>query len=128
YTFVGKDQGDELTKVENLINMVVPQAKVESFEPRPPPADWTEHKPGDLPAGVGPGKPVINRFQRAWGSVPNSQSQQPAPGGQAAGDGGGTTPPPAAANHPPTEQPVVLKAPPRTIGSKIPINRRHKRR
>ena len=46
FTFVGKEQGDELTKVENLINMVIPQATVEGFEPNPPPADWTEQKPG----------------------------------------------------------------------------------
>src|SRR5205814_6089477 len=46
FTFVQRDQGDELTKVEALINMVVPQATIEGFEPRPAPSDWTEHKPG----------------------------------------------------------------------------------
>src|SRR5204863_2032849 len=35
FTFVTKDQGDELTRVENLINMVVPLATVEGFEARP---------------------------------------------------------------------------------------------
>ena len=37
FTFVSRDQGDELTKVENLINMVIPQATLEGFEPDPPP-------------------------------------------------------------------------------------------
>jgi ATP-dependent RNA helicase DeaD len=48
FTLVTKEQGDELTKVENLINMVIPVAKVEGFEPRPTPDDWTEGKPGDF--------------------------------------------------------------------------------
>src|SRR5437588_5161257 len=46
FTFVSREQGDELTKVEALINMVIPQAKVEGFEPSPTPADWTDAKPG----------------------------------------------------------------------------------
>ena len=59
------DQGDELTKVENLINMVIPQAKLEGFEPRPTPADWTEGKPGAyVPSGEA--KPIVNRFERAY--------------------------------------------------------------
>lgn len=102
FTFIGSDQGDELTKIENLINMVIPQALVEGFEPSPPPADWTVDKP--VYGSGEPAKPVISRFSRPYGSV----------GAAAAGV-------PAAA-----EQPVAL--PPRTIGSKIPINRRHKRR
>jgi len=36
YTFVTKEQGYELTRIENMINMVVPQDKVEGFEGRPP--------------------------------------------------------------------------------------------
>ena len=32
-TFVQRDQGEELTKVENLINMVIPPATLEGFEP-----------------------------------------------------------------------------------------------
>jgi ATP-dependent RNA helicase DeaD len=97
FTFVTKEQGEELTKVESLINMVIPQATVEGFEPSPPPADWTDEKPT---YGSGePAKPVISRFERPYGS--NTAA-------------------------PPSGTPVVL--PPRTIGSKIPINRRHKRR
>jgi superfamily II DNA/RNA helicase len=103
FTFIQKDQGDELTKIENLINMVIPVAKVEGFEPRPPPADWTEGKPGGYQPS-GDAKPVVNRFERAY---------SPSAGGSAS----------------PSSTPVTLPtAPPRTIGSKIPINRRHKRR
>src|SRR5947208_11744470 len=48
FTFVMKEQGDELTKVESLINMVIPQATLEGFEARPTPSDWTEGKPGEM--------------------------------------------------------------------------------
>jgi superfamily II DNA/RNA helicase len=100
FTFVGKDQGDELTKVENLINMVVPLATIEGFEPSPPPADWTDAKPMFPGADQAP-KPIVNRFERPFASTSTSS-------------GGGA--------------PVTLPVPTRTIGSKIPINRRHKRR
>ncbi|MGB7160953.1 MAG: DEAD/DEAH box helicase [Tepidisphaeraceae bacterium] len=102
FTFVMPDQGDELTKIENLINMQIQQAVVEGFEARPTPADWTEGKPGAGP--VVASKPIVNRFERPYGA---------------------TTAPSAPTNGP---APVTLTAPPRTIGSKIPINRRHKRR
>ena len=100
FTLVSKDQGDELTKVESLINMVVPQALMEGFEPNPPPADWTTEKPGAGPSA--PSAPVTSRFDRPYSStgVPSGASGQT----------------------------VVLPAPPRTLGSKIPITRRHKRR
>ncbi|HEY2589721.1 MAG TPA: DEAD/DEAH box helicase [Tepidisphaeraceae bacterium] len=107
FTFVGKDQGDELTKVESLINMVVPQATMEGFEPKPPPADWTAEKPGMGPSA--PSAPITSRFERPYS--PSS--------GAGTGTGAGTTT---------GEQPVVIQAPPRTLGSKIPITRRHKRR
>jgi ATP-dependent RNA helicase DeaD len=109
FTLVTKEQGDELTKVENLINMVIPVAKIEGFEPRPTPDDWTEGKPGDYQP-TGNAKPIVNRFERAFGS---NTSVNPAPINP-----DGTTP--AAA--------PVKALPPRTIGSKIPVNRRHKRR
>jgi superfamily II DNA/RNA helicase len=101
YTFVSRDQGDELTKVESLINMVVPVATLEGFTPNPPPADWTTEKPGFTPST--PSAPVTSRFDRPYSST-------------------GAQTPVA------TGQPVVLQAPPRTLGSKIPITRRHKRR
>jgi hypothetical protein len=104
FTFVQKDQGDELTKIENLINMVIPLAQVEGFVARPPPADWTDTKPGAF-VPSGDRKPVVTRFERAY-----------SPSG---GAGGGSQS---------SQQPVTLQGPPRTIGSKIPINRRHKRR
>lgn len=108
FTLVARDQGEELTRIENLINMVIPQAVLEGFEPRPAPADWTEHKPGEMPvAAAGPAKPVLSRFERPYSPGGGS------PGGGASGG--------EAAE-------VVVSLPPRTIGSKIPINRRHRRR
>jgi superfamily II DNA/RNA helicase len=101
FTFVAKDQGGELTKVESLINMVIPLATLEGYEPSSPPADWTEARPG--PSSE-PAKPVPSRFERPYSPSGN------------AGASSGTE----------TVAPVAL--PPRTIGSKIPINRRHKRR
>ena len=103
FTLVTPQQGEELTKVESLINMVIPLARVEGFEPRAAPSDWTVDKPGQGPAT--PSTPVVSRLQRAYGAAPTGVTS------------GGTP-----------STPVTLTAPPRTIGSKIPINRRHKRR
>jgi ATP-dependent RNA helicase DeaD len=86
FTFVTPEQGEELTKVENLINMLIPKANIETFTPTPPPRDWTDLPPGQY---------------------------QPAPA-------------PVAAPDPHPE--VTLKPRPLTIGSKIPISKRHKRR
>jgi ATP-dependent RNA helicase DeaD len=97
FTFIGKDQGDELTKVENLINMIIPVTTVEGFEARPTPDDWTDTKPGEV---VVASKPIVNRFERAYGAS-----------SAAAAEGAPAAP-----------------IPPRTLGSKIPVNRRHKRR
>jgi ATP-dependent RNA helicase DeaD len=108
FTFVQRDQGDELTKVEALINMVVPVATLVVFEPSPTPADWKEFKPGFEPSA--PAKPVVSRFERPYGSTATVSS--PA----AAGASGAT------------ESPAPIALPRRTIGSKIPITRRHKRR
>ena len=52
FMFVSKDQGDELTKIESLINMVIPVGKIEGFEPSPTPADWTTDKPGTMAGGM----------------------------------------------------------------------------
>jgi len=102
FTFVGRDQGDELTKVESLINMVIPNAVVEGWVARPTPADWLEGPP--VPGLSGDAKPVVNRLQRTYSaSAPTSSDPAATP-------------------------PVTLPPRPRTLGSKIPINRRHKRR
>ena len=110
FTFVTREQGDELTKIENLINMIVPVATVRGFEPSPTPADWREAGAAGPPEPATPAQPIVNRFDRPWGV-----SQRPA--AAVAGAEGAA----AAA-------PVVLPTPKRTIGSKIPINRRHRRR
>jgi ATP-dependent RNA helicase DeaD len=89
FTFVTRDQGDELTKVENLINMVIPQAQVEGFEPRPTPADWNEGGPPS-PFEPKPAAPVPSRFE--------------------------------------TPASVTIPARPLSIGSKIPVSRRHRRK
>jgi len=96
FMFVTREQGDELTKIENLINMVIPQATLEGWEPRPTPSDWTEGPPGAMQ--MSPSKPIVNRFER----------------------------PMVASSSPEGTAPVTI--PPRNIGSKIPINRRHKRK
>ncbi|HEX8912395.1 MAG TPA: DEAD/DEAH box helicase, partial [Humisphaera sp.] len=81
FSFVSRGQGGELTKVENLINMVIPQGQLEGWEPRPQPEDWKEGKPG----------------------VERQQVAAPVPA------------------HPTTP------LPPRRLGSKLPLGRRHKR-
>jgi ATP-dependent RNA helicase DeaD len=83
FTLVTREQGYELTRIESLINMVIPQATIDGFEPRPTPSGWTELPPGATP------------------------------------------PQPAAPLQRPT---VALPARPLTIGSKIPLSRRHRRR
>jgi ATP-dependent RNA helicase DeaD len=95
FTFIAHDQGDELTRIESLINMVIAPATIEGFEPNPPPADWTDQKPSE----PGVSKPVLSRFERPYGASSGAT---------------GTT--------------TVTPLPPRTIGSKIPINRRHRRK
>ncbi len=102
YTFVTPQQGDELTKIESLINMVIHKATLEGFEARPTPSDWSDQKPSPSE----PGAVVENRFSRVYST---SSASNPT----------ATATAPAA---------VALPSPPRTLGSKIPINRRHKRR
>lgn len=79
FTFVSRDQGGELTKIERLINIMIPQATLEGFEPSPTPHDWKENKPvaGESPAkaaapaagpsakrGLGSKIPVTRRHRR----------------------------------------------------------------
>ena len=101
FTFVGRGQGDELNKVEALINMVIPQATLEGWIPRPQPEDWT-----DAP-------PVHGGGFGAFGG-----------GGAAGGTGGAAAP--AAGGTPLPEHPEKA-LPPRRLGSKLPLSRRHKR-
>ncbi len=100
FTLVTPQQGEELTKVESLINMVIPQATVPGFTPRPAPSDWTVEKPGEAPSQAAP---IVSRFERPYSSTTPAPTDSPS-------------------------APVTLQPPPRTLGSKIPINRRHKRR
>src|SRR6202050_4895719 len=65
FTFVTNEQGDELTKVEELINMVIPQATLEGFIARPTPSDWTDAPPTQ--GASAPSKPVLSRFERPYG-------------------------------------------------------------
>jgi ATP-dependent RNA helicase DeaD len=94
FTFVSRDQGELLTKVESLINMMIPQAKLENFTPSPQPGDWTDAKPG------------------FGGPTPGPSTQRPTSEQQ-------TT----IADHPQVPLP-----PPRSLGARIPITRRHRRR
>jgi hypothetical protein len=113
FTFIQKDQGEELTRIENLINMVLQQATLEGFESTPPPRDWEERRPGAGGFEPAAPKPVVSRFERPYGA-------SSAPTAVATPATGGESPIPGA------QTPVPL--PRRTIGSKIPITRRHKRR
>jgi ATP-dependent RNA helicase DeaD len=87
FTFVTPEQGEELTRIENLINMVIPVATIEGFEPTPPPSDWTTAAPGQFKSSA---PPPPSRFERA--------------------------------------ATVTLPARQLTIGSKIPVSRRKRRR
>jgi ATP-dependent RNA helicase DeaD len=94
FTFVSRDQGELLTKVENLINMMIPQAILENFKPNPQPHDWTDAKPG------------------FGGPTPGPSTQRPS--SETAAEV--------------AEHPTVPLAPPRSLGARIPITRRHRKR
>jgi ATP-dependent RNA helicase DeaD len=96
FTLVTRQQGSELTKIEALINMVVPLATIQGFEPRPTPSDWEDAPPQFAGSAPPAEPPPRSRFETPYGGA--------------------------------SSQPVVLQGPPRTIGSKIPLSRRHKRR
>ncbi len=57
FTFITREQGEELTRIESLINMEVPKAEVAEFEPTPPPADWEPSRPSG-PRGSNRGMPA----------------------------------------------------------------------
>jgi ATP-dependent RNA helicase DeaD len=48
FTLVTREQGDELTRIENLINMIIAEMKIEGFNHRPPP-DRGPAEPAPLP-------------------------------------------------------------------------------
>jgi ATP-dependent RNA helicase DeaD len=64
YTFVERNQGEHLTRVEMLINMQIVQATLEGYEPTPPPRDWSEHPPGRQPEEV-----TIGAMERPVGAA-----------------------------------------------------------
>ncbi|HOA74061.1 MAG TPA: DEAD/DEAH box helicase [Phycisphaerae bacterium] len=51
-TFVGRDQGKQLTEIELLINKQIPQEKIEGFTPRPPREAETTYDQELQPAGI----------------------------------------------------------------------------
>jgi ATP-dependent RNA helicase DeaD len=66
YTFVTRQQGEELTRVENLINMVIPTLKLDNFTERPEPnpgryanPDSADTAPGTVPADGTPAAPAV---------------------------------------------------------------------
>ncbi len=65
FLFVTREQGDELTKIENLINMEIPILKLEGWEPRPPregfkpPAPFGDHVPAALQPQPKPAAPAL---------------------------------------------------------------------
>jgi ATP-dependent RNA helicase DeaD len=63
YTFVTKEQGDELTRIENTINMVIPVETVEGFVPRPPPEKAPMFPPNPNPPAEKPSEPAKNSMR-----------------------------------------------------------------
>jgi ATP-dependent RNA helicase RhlE len=77
FSFVSKDQGELLTKVENLINMEIPVLRVDGFESSPPPADWLEKDPNLAPPSEN-ATPVQSRFSRPLHQSGSTASATPA--------------------------------------------------
>ena len=63
YMFITKEQGDELTKIENTINMVIPVDTVEGFVPRPPPEKAPMFAPNPNPPAVKAPEPDKNSMR-----------------------------------------------------------------
>ncbi len=54
-TFVLRDQGDQLTEIEKLINKEIPQLFVDGFKPTPPPREsFDARRPGAVPVPSSP--------------------------------------------------------------------------
>jgi len=77
YTFVGKEQGEELTRVESLINMEIPKGEVEGFTPSPTPHDWTDEKPSSRPTG--PNATTANANEPQMIKIPGIEGLVPMP-------------------------------------------------
>src|SRR6185503_2760797 len=78
FTLVSKDQGELLTKVENLINMIIPAATLETFTPNPQPGDWDERGDprfgGSRGGGGGGAAPVLDTDARQPVPLPPPRS------------------------------------------------------
>lgn len=66
FTLVTRQQGEELTAIESLINAIIPQATIEGFEPRPAPPDWLEDDSGaPAPASTPAPHPTVTLPKRS---------------------------------------------------------------
>jgi ATP-dependent RNA helicase DeaD len=57
-TFVRREEGDELTRIEQLINKELSRLNVDGFEPSPPPAEFPSAPPPPAAVAVAPPRPV----------------------------------------------------------------------
>lgn len=80
-TFVARDQGEQLTEIEKLINKEITHLHIEGFEPSPPPRDDydgpREKLPGAVPAGVGVSTPGPAGETAAGGTSPVPATLRP---------------------------------------------------
>ena len=132
FTFVSRDQGELLTKVENLINMIIPQATLEDFEPSPQPGDWTDAKPGFGGPTPGPSTQTPTSEQTSITEHP----QVPLPPPRSLGRRIPITPPPPPAavrlspyhGHPAREETGTHHEPPGHTPDRLLLRRFHLRR
>ena len=96
FTFVTREQGYELTRVENLINMEIEQMKVPGFEPRESRPDFVPNRGGQGGSGQGGGgnqgqqnRPSGNRPSHNHSAGGNNAPRPQNSGGQGAGQGNG---------------------------------------
>lgn len=101
FTFVTREQGGELTRIERLINMLIEPANIEGFEPTPTPSDWEQTKPQQRGRSGSGG-----RSSRPAASVAASSAASPAA----------------------SEAAAKTSTRPLTIGSHIPRSHRRRRR
>jgi ATP-dependent RNA helicase DeaD len=73
FMFVLPDQGEELTRVENVINMIIPNLSIEGFEHRDPPNErpaGASSTPGAAPAAPVPPKEPPRKGMRLGAKMP----------------------------------------------------------